>query len=90
MDVVKHAVAGTMESSDIFLEVSPSSQGIDIELSSIVMHQFGDAIKQVIIETLAQMQVKNVHIRANDRGALDCVIRARLETALLRCAKEAE
>ncbi|MEG2216426.1 MAG: hypothetical protein RRZ24_04575 [Clostridia bacterium] len=33
---------------------------------------------------LATFEIQNAHVRINDRGALDCVLRARLETAIRR------
>jgi citrate lyase subunit gamma (acyl carrier protein) len=83
MRVVKNATAGTLESSDIFVEAEPG-QGIEIELTSAVIQQFGDSIKKTIQDTVQRLGVTDVRIRANDRGALDCVIQARIETALLR------
>ena len=35
-------------------------------------------------EVLTQMGVENAVVRVADRGALDCVLRARVETAVLR------
>ncbi|MFP3043879.1 citrate lyase acyl carrier protein [Treponema primitia] len=87
MRIVKNAVAGTLESSDVFVEVAPG-KGVAIELTSIVMNQFGESIKKTIAEVVRRMGVEDVIVRANDRGALDCVIQARLETALLRAEKE--
>ena len=48
------------------------------------MEQFGDAIEQAVREVLREQSVDNASVRLIDRGALDCVIRARVETALLR------
>jgi citrate lyase subunit gamma (acyl carrier protein) len=84
--IVKSSVAGTLESSDIHVEVSPG-EGLEINLTSIVMMQFGESIKQTIQQVLSDMQIQNVRITAHDRGALDCVIRARVETALARAAE---
>jgi citrate lyase subunit gamma (acyl carrier protein) len=83
MRVEKKAIAGTLESSDILVEVEPG-QGVGIDLSSAVMMQYGDSIRQTIRDVVQQLGVTDVSIRAHDRGALDCVIRARTETALLR------
>jgi len=73
-----------MESSDIFVEVSPGDQGLQIEVQSVVHHQYGEAIALAVREVLGQFQVENAVVRVNDRGALDCTIRARVETALRR------
>jgi citrate lyase subunit gamma (acyl carrier protein) len=89
MIVTHRAAAGTLESSDIFLEVLPRERGIEIELSSTVINQYGDEIRSAIQDVLDRLGVENVLVRASDRGALECVIRARTETAVLRAGGEA-
>lgn len=89
MEIVKSAMAGSLESSDVFLEIAPHDKGVEIELNSIVMNQYGEEIREVIGDVLGKMGVANARVRANDRGALECVIRARVETAILRAGKEA-
>jgi len=84
MQIVKNASAGTMESSDAYVEIRPSADGISVQLESKVALQFGDSIRQVVKEVLTQMGVENAEVRIVDRGALECVIRARVETAVLR------
>jgi citrate lyase subunit gamma (acyl carrier protein) len=86
MEIVRTATAGTVESSDIYVEVSPGT-GLSIELSSAVLQQFGESIRDTMTRVAEELQVRNVHIRAHDRGALDCTIRARLETALRRAGE---
>lgn len=86
MDIIKTAKAGTFESNDIYIVIAPN-QGIKIEIESPVMAQFGDRIREVIEETLKINNVKNAYIKAQDKGALDFTIRARVETALNRAAK---
>ena len=88
MKVIKKSVAGTIESSDIMIVVSPNNLGIKLELKSSVEKQFGEQIKKVIFDTLAQLDVKNVELYATDKGALDCVIRARVQTAIARASEE--
>ena len=83
MEIKKMASAGTMESSDAYVEIEPGT-GLEITLESVVGQQFGDAIRQVVQEVLAESGVENARIRVVDRGALDCVIRARVETAIVR------
>lgn len=49
MKVNKVAKAGTLESNDILIMVMPNDKpGIEIELESIVMKQFGDQIHKVL------------------------------------------
>jgi citrate lyase subunit gamma (acyl carrier protein) len=86
MEIQQSSVAGTMESSDIMITVEPGSAGIEIELQSIVEKQFGQEIRRAINETLKNLEIKNVRIKAVDKGALDCVIRARVKAAVYRAA----
>lgn len=90
MEIKNTALAGTMESSDITVVIEPNpNNDVVINLKSSVEKQFGDQIKQVIKETLTSLNVKSAVVRADDRGALDCVIKARVQTAALRAAGEA-
>ncbi|WP_432663887.1 citrate lyase acyl carrier protein [Wukongibacter baidiensis] len=85
MKINKAARAGTMESNDIYVMVYPNENGgIMINLESVVIKQFGNQIRRVIEETLEILEVKDVHIVAKDRGALDYTIKARVETAIKR------
>lgn len=85
--IVKTGMAGTMESSDINITIEKNQEsGIKIYLTSSVEKQFGDQIRKVILETLEQMKVNDVVVRAVDRGALDCTIRARVQSAAMRGA----
>ena len=88
MDILKSASAGTMESSDVYVEIEPA-QELTVGLESVVKAQFGDAILQVVGEVLSEHQVEKAAVRVVDRGALECVIRARVETAILRGKGEA-
>lgn len=87
MEIKKMASAGTMESSDVYVEIEPGS-GLAVQLESVVKEQFGPAIEATVREVLQELGVENACLRVTDRGALDCVIRARVETAVLR-GKEA-
>jgi citrate lyase subunit gamma (acyl carrier protein) len=86
MDITKTSVAGTLESSDIMITVEAAQSGIAIDLESIVAKQFGSEIRRAITETLAELGVKNAKVRAIDKGALDCTIRARVKTAAFRAS----
>ena len=83
MEIMKNASAGTMESSDAYVEIEPA-QGLEIQLESVVAQQFGDAIRTVVKDVLTEQGVENAKIRVVDRGALECVLRARIETAIVR------
>ena len=87
-DIMKRAVAGTLESSDVYVELEPNESGIVIDIDSVVLNQFGEDIRRVVNEVLEAQEVKNAHVSVMDRGALDCVIRARVETAIVRAKGE--
>ncbi|MDQ7093891.1 citrate lyase acyl carrier protein [Desulfosporosinus sp. PR] len=83
--ITKVAKAGTLESNDILIMVRPNDSGsVELELESIVMQQFGEQIKQVILDKVREMGIAGVTIKAQDKGALDYTIGARVETALKR------
>lgn len=84
MEILKRASAGTMESSDAYVEIEPSQNGLNIQLESVVLGQFGDAIDRTVREVLAEQGVTKANVRVIDRGALECVLRARVETAAAR------
>ena len=89
MDIIKRASAGTMESSDAYVEIEPAQSGITVELESVVLAQFGDQIRETVLDVLADQGVEQATVRVIDRGALECVIRARVEAAICRGREEA-
>jgi len=85
MKVLKESIAGTLESSDLLVRVAPSDQGsLDIIIQSKVIKQFGKQIKRVVTDTLNKLAVTEGSIVIEDKGALDCVIRARVQAAVFR------
>lgn len=82
------ATAGTLESSDALVTVAPHDGGVVIEVDSVVQKQFGEEIRRAVEETLHELEVQDAKVSIVDRGALDCVIRARVETAVLRGGEE--
>lgn len=87
MAILGTAQAGTLESSDIMITISPadSASGIVLELTSPVVKQYGRHIEELILNVVRDQGVSDVKIHANDRGALDCTIQARVLTAIARC-----
>ncbi len=81
------ASAGSLESSDVLVEIKPGNGGLRIEVQSVVGTQFGPAIRQAAEETLRELGVKQADLVLKDRGALDCTIRARVETAARRAER---
>ena len=82
---IKTAMAGTLESGDIFIQIAPNDNaGLNNDLDSTVAYQFGDQIKKVITETLQGLGINQAEVKATDKGALDCTIRARVTAAAVR------
>ncbi|MDN3683013.1 citrate lyase acyl carrier protein [Vibrio tapetis subsp. quintayensis] len=87
MHINQRSYAGTLESSDLLVEVSPcSNDQLDIDINSSVEKQFASAIRNVVSSTLDEMGVKSALVVIHDKGALDCVIRARVQAAVMRSA----
>lgn len=85
MKLLNAATAGTVESGDIQIVAEPlAGSVVEIELRSSVIGLYGTQIRKVIEETVSECGVTGVRIAAIDKGALDCTIRARVKTALLR------
>ena len=91
MKIITTGVAGTMESSDIIVRIEPKeTAGIELELQSDVMQQFGRQIEKVIRETLAELKVEAAYVNAVDKGALDCTVAARTMAAAYRAAESTD
>ena len=87
-ELIRRSFAGTMESSDAYVELEPGANGIELEIDSVVFQQFGEQIRSVVQDVFRQQGVENAKVKLVDRGALDCVIRARVETAIVRAKGE--
>ncbi len=90
MKILKNAVAGTLESSDLFIQIEPDDTELVLEIDSVVANQYMDAIRGAVLDTLKEFDVSTGKIFIKDKGALDCVIRACMETALKRGGVEKE
>ena len=80
----KKSSAGSLESNDVFIVLEERIEGTHIDVQSIVLAQFGDQIEASVREMLDLFHVDKVLVRVQDKGAYDCTLRARLETALMR------
>lgn len=85
MKINKVAKAGTLESNDALIMIMPNDNtGVEVEIESIVMKQFGEQIKKVILEKATELELDGVKIQVQDKGALDYTLKARLATAVTR------
>lgn len=85
----KAAQAGTLESSDMLVAIAPAPQGagVTVKLVSPTLQQYGEHIKNVILKVLKDCGVTDAEVDANDKGAVDFVIEARVKTAILRATE---
>ena len=87
MEITSVAVAGTLESSDIYVEAEPGDT-LEITIESVVLKQYGEEIRRTVQSVLDELGVTRGKISVQDRGAVDCTIRARVETAVRRAGGE--
>lgn len=81
--IIRESSCGKYERSDCLVTIAPSESMI-IEIKSKVQKLFGKAIEKTVREVLKDNNLQNICVIVNDYGALDWVIRARLECALKR------
>jgi len=88
MEIKKPAIAGTLESSDCQITIRPNPQGgIEVDLESNVKAMFGDSIIETVKTTLEEFGVSDAEVEIRDRGALDCVIKSRMQCVICRAAE---
>ena len=87
MKIAKAAIAGTLESSDAMITVSPLDKGLTVEVESVVLAQFGPEIERAVRDVLKEFSVDGANVRVQDQGAVECVLKARVETAILRAGE---
>ena len=87
MEIKETASAGTIEKCDCLVTVSKGEWDIKINLSSKVLYQYGDSIRNTILQTLKKLDVNDVTVDVEDMGAFEYVIVARLEAAIYRSQK---
>ncbi len=83
MVIEKNAIAGTLESSDAQVTVEPGI-GLELDIQSSVLNQYGRQIKAAVMETLTRLEVTDAKVTVIDKGALDCTLKARVECAVFR------
>lgn len=79
-------MAGSLESMDCLVSVSerPLGSGTALNVEGNGAELFRSAITSTVSQTLAAFNVRDVEVRIQDQGALEPVLSARLETALIR------
>jgi citrate lyase acyl carrier protein len=90
MNVVHAATAGTSESGDARVTVTPNpGGGLSLELRGPSTTRYGDEIRLTALETLSALGVTDARVSIDEKGALDATIRARLSAACGRASDAA-
>ncbi len=80
---MKKGVAGSKESNDCLVTVTESDE-LNIVIESVVGAFFYDQIKETVEKTLEELDVSNISVLVEDKGALDYTIKSRLISAIKR------
>ncbi len=84
MKIKKEVYAGTDSKEDAYVTLSPSEDGISIEVTSPCKVLFGKAIEEAAKELLKEYGIENCKIHIYDNNALDYTVRARIEAAIVK------
>lgn len=78
--------AGTLESCDALVMVllDNGTPGVSVALDGPSVSVFEEEIRNAVAETLSALKIVDATVTISERGALDCTLRARVETAALR------
>jgi citrate lyase subunit gamma (acyl carrier protein) len=90
--ILREARAGLDERGDVLVCLSPADKnsGVHIDMDSTLMSLFGDQIRASAVEVIEGYGLKDLKLTIHDQGALDYVIRARIQTAVERAIREGE
>jgi len=83
---MKTAQAGTVESMDCLVTVSETAPGtgVTLTLAGASVARFSRAMEKAVRETLDGMKATDMAVSVQDNGALDLVLKARVEAAVSR------
>ena len=92
MEILKPAVAGTLESCDSAVSIEPRQAGAKPDLELVVdssERRFEARVREAAMSALAELGVTRARVTVRDRSALDCTVRARVLAACLRASSGA-
>ena len=83
---MRTAQAGTVESMDCHVTVSEAGPGtgISLTLAGASVARFSKAMDKAVRETLDNLDITDMTVSVQDNGALDLVLKARVEAAVAR------
>jgi citrate lyase subunit gamma (acyl carrier protein) len=88
--ILREASAGLPIKGDVLVRLSPApaESGIQLDIESKVMSMFGDQIRASVLEIIESYGLTDLIVAVQDQGALDYVIRARVQAAIERAIRE--
>lgn len=90
MEIQKPIVTGTLESSDVQVVAELFAGGTQLSIESNVISQYDRQIKTTVLETLEHLGIKSGKVTVNDRGALECTLRAHVGCAVFHSCGASE
>ena len=85
MKISKSVVAGRQGKADIEIELGPSeTETVSVQLESSVERLFGSHVRSYIKDLLKKTGVTSCTVSSIDDGALDFVVKSRMEAALFK------
>ncbi len=88
MKLSRCSQAGTDNREDVKVTLFPTEDGITIIVRSSVSPLFDRQIEEAARVLLAHYNIHACHMEIDDHSALDYVVRARIETAILRATED--
>ncbi|MBN1756566.1 citrate lyase acyl carrier protein [bacterium] len=90
MKLIRCSSTGRQSKGDIYIELAPGKEGggIEVELTSSQKALFGKAILASIKGKIKEFGIQDAKVKVIDDGALDFVIQARTEAAILAASGE--
>ena len=85
MTLLHTAAAGTLESSDCYVTVSPD-ETFKLKYSGANIEIFTKRTERLVKSVLDENNIACANVTIEDRGAIEITIKARLETALERAS----
>lgn len=79
--VKRKSMSGREGRADCIVKISPAD-GLEVKIESKVKKLFGKEIERTVRSVLKEREIDKALVEVHDYGALDWVIRARLEHAI--------
>ncbi|HOD41020.1 MAG TPA: aldolase/citrate lyase family protein [Candidatus Wallbacteria bacterium] len=85
-NILDHVTAGKADKSDVLINCrkKEAGQGVTIAIKSSVKAFFAKHIESLVSSKIKELSINDIQIEVEDNGALDFVILARLEAALVK------